>query len=219
MKVGLSRAKSPDKFDFVLMAYLIVMAITSFVSIYSSFGIVGAQAGMGYLTKQIMWFMAGFIALGVIMYLGNDSMFQFAKIAYWILMVCLIILYSLTGRVISIMQPTNGAISWFFLPRTSFQPSEFMKIVLIIITAGIIDEHNKEKVIDSFEMDVKLFIEVAKWALPPMVLILLQPDTGVVLIIGISLLAMLLCSGIRKEWSRTYHHLYCRLCLSLHISI
>lgn len=49
-------------------------------------------------------------------------------------------------------------------------------------------------------MDVKLFIEVAKWALPPMVLILLQPDTGVVLIIGISLLAMLLCSGIRKEW-------------------
>ena len=58
MKVGLSRAKSPDKFDFVLMAYLIVMAITSFVSIYSSFGIVGAQAGMGYLTKQIMWFMA-----------------------------------------------------------------------------------------------------------------------------------------------------------------
>lgn len=206
MKVGLSRAKSPDKFDFVLMAYLIVMAITSFVSIYSSFGIVGAQAGMGYLTKQIMWFMAGFIALGVIMYLGNDSMFQFAKIAYWILMVCLIILffarilYSLTGRVISIMQPTNGAISWFFLPGTSFQPSEFMKIVLIIITAGIIDEHNKEKVIDSFEMDVKLFIEVAKWALPPMVLILLQPDTGVVLIIGISLLAMLLCSGIRKEW-------------------
>ena len=93
MKVGLSRAKSPDKFDFVLMAYLIVMAITSFVSIYSSFGIVGAQAGMGYLTKQIMWFMAGFIALGVIMYLGNDSMFQFAKIAYWILMVCLIILF------------------------------------------------------------------------------------------------------------------------------
>ena len=79
MKVGLSRAKSPDKFDFVLMAYLIVMAITSFVSIYSSFGIVGAQAGMGYLTKQIMWFMAGFIALGVIMYLGNDSMFQFAN--------------------------------------------------------------------------------------------------------------------------------------------
>ena len=71
------------------------------------------------------------------------------------------------------MQPTNGAISWFFLPGTSFQPSEFMKIVLIIITAGIIDEHNKEKVIDSFEMDVKLFIEVAKWALPPMVLILL----------------------------------------------
>ena len=49
-------------------------------------------------------------------------------------------------------------------------------------------------------MDFSLFMEVAKWALPPVVLILLQPDTGVVLIIGISLLAMVICSGIKREW-------------------
>ena len=207
MKLGLSSVKSSDKFDYVLMGYLIVMAITSFVAIYSSFGIVGEEAGWGYLTKQIVWFTAGFVAFGFMLYLGNDSIYQFAKIAYWILMGCLIVLF--IGRVYfwifktdltGLMRNTNGAISWFFLPGVSFQPSEFMKIVLIIITAHIVDEHNKEKTMDSFEMDFKLFMEVAKWALPPMILILLQPDTGVVLIIAISLLAMILCSGIRREW-------------------
>ena len=49
-------------------------------------------------------------------------------------------------------------------------------------------------------MDFSLFLEVAKWALPPMLLILVQPDTGVVLIIAISLFAMIVCSGIKREW-------------------
>lgn len=208
MKLGLSKVKSSDKFDFVLLAYLVVMALTSFVAIYSAFGVIGTAAGINYLTKQIVWFSIGFIVLGFIMYLGNDSIFQFAKIAYWILLGCLIVLflarivYTLTGgKTISICRDVNGAISWFFLPGFSFQPSEFMKIVLIIITAQVIDDHNKNNIIKSFEMDFQLFLEIAKWALPPMILILLQPDTGIVLIIALSLLAMVLCSGINKEWT------------------
>ena len=207
VKYGLSQVKSSDKFDFVLLAYLVVMAITSFFAIFSAFGVIGPEAGMNYLTKQIVWFSVGFIALAFIMYLGNDSIFQFAKIAYWILMGCLIylflsrLLYTFVGgRTLPLTDDVNGAISWFFLPGFSFQPSEFMKIVLIIITAQVIDDHNKNQLINSFEMDFQLFLNIAKWALPPMILILLQPDTGVVFIIAISLLAMVLCSGINKEW-------------------
>ena len=49
-------------------------------------------------------------------------------------------------------------------------------------------------------MDFSLFLNVAKWAFPPIILILAQPDTGVVLIIAISLIAMIVCSGIKKQW-------------------
>ena len=80
MKIGLSRAKSPDKFDFVLVTYLILMIGMSLLSIYSAFGIIGQAAGIDYMMKQAMWFIIGSIAIGVIMYLGNDSMLQFAKI-------------------------------------------------------------------------------------------------------------------------------------------
>lgn len=207
MKLGLSRVKSPDKFDFVLVTYLVLMAIASIASIYSAFGIVGASDGWGYIIKQTMWFIVGAIAIGAIMYLGNDSMLQFAKIAYWILMVCLMILLcnkllnKFTGMNFPYIEAVNGATSWFQFPAIgSFQPSEFMKIVLIIITAGVIDKHNQNKVIDSYEMDFSLFIEVAKWAVPPMLLILIQPDTGIVIIIALSLIAMIVCSGIKKQW-------------------
>lgn len=207
MKVGLSRTKSPGKFDFILLTYLILMGITSLVSIYAAFGLIGAEVGWDYITRQLMWFLLGFIILGAVVYLGNDSMLQFAKIAYWILMACLIYLFisRILNSTLSLFLPytddINGAVSWFQFPAIgSFQPSEFMKIVLIIITAGIIDKHNRDKTSDSYEMDFSLFMEVAKWAVPPMILILFQPDTGVVLIIVLSLLAMIICSGIKQQW-------------------
>lgn len=80
-----------------------------------------------------------------------------------------------------------------------------MKIVLILITAGVIDEHNNNKLTESYEMDFSLFMNVAKWAVPPILLILAQPDTGVVLIIAISLVAMIVCSGIK---TMVCHHRY-----------
>ncbi|MEF9967395.1 MAG: FtsW/RodA/SpoVE family cell cycle protein, partial [Longicatena sp.] len=92
MKIGLSKTKNPSKFDFLLLAYLVLMAITSLFSIHAAFGLVGSSAGWGYFYKQLMWFIIGFIALSAIIYLGNDAMLDFAKIAYWILMGCLIYL-------------------------------------------------------------------------------------------------------------------------------
>lgn len=212
MNLGLSKAKSPDKFDYILLSLLVVMMLTSLFSIFAAFGILGESVGMDYLFKQAMWFVFGFIIIAILRYLGNDSLLQFAKIGYWIFMFFLLLLLighlynKLSGSLsnqtfLGFIQTTNGATSWFYFPALgTFQPSEFMKIILVILTAGIIDEHNQSKLIDSFEMDFKLFLEIAKWALPPMLLIFLQPDTGVCIIIAISLLAMILCSGIRKEW-------------------
>ena len=75
-----------------------------------------------------------------------------------------------------------------------------MKIVLVIKTALIINEHNENKTENSYEEDIQLFIKIAKLCALPLILILLQPDTGLVMIIGISIVLMVLCSGIRKEW-------------------
>lgn len=99
------------------------------------------------------------------------------------------------------IRPINGTTAWYQIPGLgTFQPSEFMKVVLIIMVANIIHEHNLGKTEMSFASDFKLFWEVGKIAVPPLILIFLEPDTGIPLIIIVSILVMLAVSGVRKEW-------------------
>ena len=82
----------------------------------------------------------------------------------------------------------------------SFQPSEFMKIVLVIKAANVIHQHNTDKEGYTFQSDFQLFFKIAKFALPPFILIFLQPDTGVPIVILFSLATMFILSGVRREW-------------------
>ncbi len=210
MNQSLLKVKEPKKYDIVLVGILVIMALTSFVSIYSAFALITSENPAFLLMKQIMWYGLGFIVMAVIMYLGNDVLYNFAKLAYWVLLGALIYLFISKyivsrfmgyGHNLPFVTPINGATSWFQFPGIgSFQPSEFMKVVLIMITAGIIDEHNTNKIVDSYESDIQLFIKVFKWALPPLLLIFIQPDTGVCIIILFSLVMMLACSGIKNFW-------------------
>lgn len=209
MKQTLLKVKEPKKYDFLLLSIIIIMAITSIVGIYSAFELIVNNSPTELLIKQVIWFGLGFIAVCAIIYLGNDAVYSFAKIAYWILLAMLLYLL-ISKEIVSrftggsnlpFVWRANGATSWFLFPAIgTFQPSEFMKIVLILITARIIDEHNSEKVIDSYESDIQLFIKVLKWALPPLLMIYMQPDTGVCLIIFASLALMVMCSGIKPAW-------------------
>lgn len=207
MKQSLSSVKQPKKFDFILTTILVLIFISSLIALYSAAPQIPTYVGAnGILMRQIMFYFIGFIVILVIMYLGNDSLYDFAVIGYKIFMVMLIYLFvsmllnRFTGHTLPLASPTNGAISWIKIPILNIQPSEFMKIILIIITGHIIKEHNEDKTEDSFESDISLFMKVLKWVLPPMILIFLQPDTGICIIIAFSLLLMLACSGIRKEW-------------------
>lgn len=211
MKQSLSRVKQPKQFDFILMTILILTFLASVIAIYASFPLLPAYlSGSLQLGKQIMFYIFGIIIILAIIYIGNENLFDFAKLGYKIVLILLLylfidmILMKVTGRVSNLLpfaSAVNGADSWFEFPLIgTLQPSEFMKVILIIITAYIIKEHNENKTVDTFESDLQLFIKVAKWAIAPLLLILAQPDTGIFIIIIFSLALMLACSGIRKEW-------------------
>lgn len=208
MRRELSRVKEPNKYDFVLLSIIGIMAILSLLAIWSAFELITADVPTTLLMKQVMWYGFGIIAMGAIMYLGNDTIRSFVKIAYWILIALLIYLLvskfiftRFLGIKLPFVNTVNGATSWFLFPVIgTLQPSEFIKVVLVLMTADIIDQHNSEKVIDSYESDLQLFWKIIKIAVPPMVLIFLQPDTGICIIIFISLAVMIMCSGIKKTW-------------------
>ena len=205
MKRSLKYIKQPNRIDFGLIFILIGMMIVSFVSIFTAFNLM-TQNGTTILLQQAMWYCLGFIVMGIIMFFGNDTIIRYIKKAYFFLIGCLIYLLlsklccSITSHPLPLASSINGAYSWFQLPIGSFQPSEFMKIVLVIICADVINEHNLNRSVITFTNDIELFKKILQWAGPPLLLILLQPDTGVCLIIILSLVVMLMCSGIKKQW-------------------
>jgi rod shape determining protein RodA len=75
-----------------------------------------------------------------------------------------------------------------------------MKIVLLILCANIIHQHNEQKRSMAYAEDLRLFAKILMVALPPLVLIVAQPDTGIPIVIVIGIAVMLGISGIRKEW-------------------
>lgn len=210
MKIRVSRVKQPNKFDFILAGIILCIFVSSILAIYGSFPLLSSYlSGPNLLFKQVQFYLLGFVVIGVLMYFSNDNLQEFAIIAYKIILGMLIYLFidsffiqRFIGRsILPFVNTVNGATSWFSFPFLgTLQPSEFMKVVLIIISANIIIEHNSTKQDDSFESDIELFKEILKWALAPLILIFLQPDTGICIIIVFSISLMLALSGIRKEW-------------------
>ena len=90
-----------------------------------------------------------------------------------------------------------GARAWIQMPGGfTIQPSEFMKIAVILMMAVILAEKDRANE-EPKDKDVRLALIVA---VIPLLIILLQNDTGSVLILGSVTLAVIAVSGARTKW-------------------
>ena len=81
----------------------------------------------------------------------------------------------------------NGAKSWYSFGPISIQPSEFMKIILILALAKTVSRHNQFTFNKSFQSDLMLFLKIIGVSIFPMLLILLQNDLGVLRLLFVQL--------------------------------
>lgn len=190
---------SKYKVDKGILFSIIAFAIISVLSIYSALtlldnqGLLESSMNNLYL-KQLLWYGIGFIIAYFIMFIGNDAIIKKINILY-IIGVLLLFLVLIFGTAI------NEAKCWFVLPGIgNFQPSEFMKIILIIMLAKMINKFHEENespsVFDEFKFLMKVFVIVAI----PSFLTFLEPDTGVVLIYLLITFIMLFIAGFRYRW-------------------
>lgn len=193
--------------DIGFFAILFILWFTSCFAIYNSFNLIKDGSGTGYLMRQIFWYIIGFGALFFLTSIQNHAIYSYIKRAYQILLGCLLYLLAsrLVGRIIGIYLPfapsINGAVSWLRIPLLgSFQPSEFIKLVLIIMVAKIIQDHQAQYPVPTYKEDLLLLQKIGKTLLLPLVLIFLQPDTGLCIIIVFTVMIMLMLSGIRRSY-------------------
>lgn len=207
MKRTIIIGKRSFQIDFGLLLILCLLCFVSCFSLYNAFNLVQEGTGSGYLIRQIFWYGIGFITIYILTSFQNEVIFKLMHKAYFYLMAALIYLFfsrilgSLIGHTLPLAPPINGAVSWFQIPLIgSFQPSEFMKIVLICMVSEIIQKHQRKYPHPTIRQDWLLIKKILRVCLPPMILIFIQPDTGVFIIIGFTIFVLLACSGIRKEY-------------------
>ncbi|WP_297567944.1 FtsW/RodA/SpoVE family cell cycle protein [uncultured Faecalibaculum sp.] len=206
MKHTIHVGKWTLRMDFGLVAILLLMGATSCFALYNAFNLIRDGSGMSNLIKQIFWYCVGFAVMFVIASLNRKTLFKLIHKAYTVLMICLLyllassLLFRFTGHSLPFSPWINGAFSWFRLGGLGFQPSEFIKIVLIVMVSEMLSGYWRTHAAPTIQDDWHLLLRIARIALPPLVLIFLQPDTGVCIIIGFTLLVLILCSGLRKEY-------------------
>lgn len=196
--MSLKKVKRNFAIDKRLVLLLVLLSITSLVAIYLASPL---SSESGLVGKQIQWMILSYIFLVVLMMFGKNNLYDINRIIYWILMIMLLLLIVDKYIDLPFIRPVNGTRAWFQFPGIgSFQPSEFMKWSILMIVADVIDRHNKQKEDQSYMSDIMLFIKVGIYVLPPVILMLFQPDTGIPLIIFSGVALMLIFSGINKGW-------------------
>lgn len=187
--------------DLKLIIPYFVLLGTGILMVYSSssyFAMSQFNNSEHFLVRQ---FIFSIISL-VIILIGstiNKKVFSSWKILFASLLIILGMLLFVLMRGIAV----NGASAWIDLGLFSIQPSELLKIVMVLYLATFLS-HNEEKfanigLAEGSNLIRKIF-SVAKMPIIVMgtflFLVLIQPDMGGVIIIGAICLTMLLVSGL-----------------------
>ena len=172
------------KFNLCLILFFII----SLLSIYSARTISMDNLGNIFL-KQIIFYAIGIIVL-FMSYYYKKEIIKYAYLWYFGFNFLLLILLFLGVSI-------NGSRCWLLIGPFSFQPSEFMKISLILVLAKILDDCRFKK---DLKKEFKMIFKILFIVLIPSILTFLEPDTGVVIIYLIIMISMILFRGINKKW-------------------
>lgn len=182
-----------NKIDYLLLTIIIILAIISLISINSAENILGDKS-LNYTLKQSIWFIIGFILIIFLKKIKNEKILKSIQYLYIGGIIALILLL-IFGK------PINNAKCWFEIPFLgTFQPSEFMKIILILTLSTLIDDFRSKNPFPTITQEFLFLLKIGIIVGIPSILTFLQPDTGVVLIYLLITFIMLFVSGIRYRW-------------------
>lgn len=138
-----------------------------------------------YVERQAMMMSLGWIIIALMYFFPINFFSAKFENVIWLFSVILLIGVMIGG------ENAGGATRWIRIAGFIFQPSEFVKIVIIMMGSRILASYMKGE-LSVFEAMAGALLLVGL----PLGLILAEPDFGTTLIIGMALVAMLFVSGI-----------------------
>lgn len=176
-----------SKYNLLFFIPLVLIMMASFFCMYEVRFVKDIYAG--HLMKQILWFGIGFFILFLLSKVKIQFLFRYS-FYFYLLGNILLLLVLFLGK------ETNGARAWFHFKVFNFQPSEFMKIALLLYLAKVTNEFRAQ----GRKKELFYILKCVFIVFIPSILVFLEPDTGAIIMYLILLLAVLLVSGIKKRW-------------------
>ena len=181
------------KVNYKILIPILLLSVLSILSISSA--MIYTSPSLGNLAlKQGIWYVVGWIVVIILIRLKNEYLYQ--RTWYFYIIGNLLLL-----SLLLFADPINSSRCWFVIPGIgSIQPSEFMKIFIMLTLATMIHnfhcDYDNPTCFQEFLFIAKTFVVV----LIPSILTFLQPDTGCVIIYLVIYASMLFISGIRFRW-------------------
>ena len=173
-------------FDWKLVGIALLIASIGILNLYSATSYSEGVGTPPYL-KQIFWLLIGLAVMITIAFVEYRFYSDFAYVIYSVALFCLIVV--LAYGII-----TSGAQRWVRVGSISFQPSEFVKISVILVLAKLFQRPPERKGFSLKDLPRPFLL-----LLVPMGLILKQPDLGTAIILLLIFVSVLFFVKVR--WS------------------
>jgi rod shape determining protein RodA len=173
-------------FDWTLLGIVLLIASIGIFNLFSAAASM-EMAGTPLYLKQVFWLLIGLVVMVTIAFIEYRFYSDMAYIVYTVALV-LLLMVMVYGII------TSGAQRWVRVGSLSFQPSEFVKISLILALAKFFQRPPHPK---GYSLKQILFPFLL--LLLPVALILKQPDLGTAIILLLVFFSVLIFVKIR--WS------------------
>ncbi|MBX3037808.1 MAG: rod shape-determining protein RodA [Anaerolineales bacterium] len=181
----MNRGLSWRNFDFLLLGAIVLASAFGTVMIRSA--VAGNEVLQPLILRQVYFALLG---VALIILVASVDYRYWLSLYIPIYIVIIGFLLTLTG----FGQTAFGAQRWFQVGVLFLQPTEFAKIIAIIILARYFEAVQYQP------RDLKWVIGAVLWASGIIILILLQPNLSNVMVLSVILAVMLFVNGIELRW-------------------
>ncbi len=184
MKRRIQIGSSISSGNVLLALTVLLLCVAGLLALYSASLQVDLPFFKKVVGKQLLWMILGIIVMAVIFLIQKKVLFDGAYLLYWLGIGLIVLPYFLGDAV-------TGTNRWFVLGPIHFQPSEFMKILVIITVARYLSRS------DLIISDFRALIIPLLLVLLPMGIVIKQPDLGTAVIYFLLVFPMLFWAGAR----------------------
>ena len=171
-------------FDYILLACIFLLGLISALSMYSTDGGELLFHSRSHISKFLIFF-----TMMIILSFLNIKFWHYFAYLFYIIVLFFLIWASLYGV------KASGSQRWINLYFITLQPSELMKISIVVCLAKYYHRIQLNQV-NSFQ---SIFIGIVILVLPIM-LVLTQPDLGTSILIGLSGLVVIWLAGLNVRY-------------------